>query len=161
MVDSWSLQSAKEGSNDACTTRCEGVTLYFRVTVTIPTAGVPVAYGLHRRASAVDAPFIVCDPRRGNTAASVRSPANVVDPATAFAAAEGRSLCIRRHRPPRGFASLVARLRGSESVQYICLDEDSLQWLVRPGLIVVTPMTERARDVPAIVDEYMFDAVLE
>jgi len=44
---------------------------------------VPLAYGLHRRAFGGDTPFIVCDPRRGNTPASVRSPANIVDAAEA------------------------------------------------------------------------------
>ena len=48
---------------------------------------VPLAYGLHRRALGADTPFIVCDPRRGNTPASVRSPANYADAATAFRAA--------------------------------------------------------------------------
>jgi len=40
---------------------------------------VPLAHGLHRRALGAETPFIVCDPRRGNTPASVRSPANYVD----------------------------------------------------------------------------------
>lgn len=44
---------------------------------------VPLAYGLHRRALSADMPFIVCDPRRGNTPASVRSPANYADAAAA------------------------------------------------------------------------------
>jgi hypothetical protein len=122
---------------------------------------VPLAYGLHRRAFGADTPFIVCDPRRGNTAASVRSPANVVDPAAAFEAASGGSLCIRLRRPPRDFLSLVGWLRGSSNVQYICLDDDSVQWLVRPGPIVVPPIAERASEVPRIVDEYVFDAVIE
>jgi hypothetical protein len=37
---------------------------------------VSLAYGQHRRALGANTPFIVCDPRRGNTHASVRSPAN-------------------------------------------------------------------------------------
>src|SRR6476659_9798372 len=94
---------------------------------------VPLAYGLHRRALGADTPFIVCDPRRGNTRATVRAPANYVDVAAAFEAASGGSLCVRLRRRPPGFASLVARLRESSNVQYICLDGDSLQWLVRPG----------------------------
>jgi hypothetical protein len=122
---------------------------------------VPLAYGLHRRVLGADTPFIVCDPRRGNTPATVRAPANVVDPAAAFEAAAGGSLCIRRRRPPLGFSSLVGWLRGSDNVQYICLDEDSLQWLVRPGPIVVPPIAARGSELPRIVDEYMFDAVIE
>jgi hypothetical protein len=55
---------------------------------------VPIAYGLHRRALGPDTPFIVCDPRRGNTPATVRAPANYVDVDAAFAAAAvGRSAC--------------------------------------------------------------------
>lgn len=122
---------------------------------------VPLAYGLHRRALGTDTPFIVCDPRRGNTPASVRSPANYVDALAAFDAAAGGSLCIRRRRPPHDFSSLVTRLRSSENVQYICLDEDSLQWLVRPGPIEVPPLAERKAELPRIVDEYVFDAIVE
>ena len=122
---------------------------------------VPLACGLHRRALGAGTPFIVCDPRRGNTPASVRSPANYVDVAAAFEAAAGGSLCIRRRRPPRGFSSLIARLRGCDNVQYFCVDEDSLQWLVRPGPIEIPPLAERAKELPRIVDEYVFDAVVE
>jgi len=122
---------------------------------------VPLAYGLHRRALGADTPFIVCDPRRGNTPASVRSPANYADAAAAFDAAAGGSLCVRRRRPPHDFSSLVARLRDSCHVQYICLDEDSLRWLVRPGPIEVPLLAERASDLPRIIDEYVFDAIVE
>jgi hypothetical protein len=122
---------------------------------------VPLAYGLHRRALGADTPFIVCDPRRGNTPASARSPANYADAAAAFEAAAGGSLCVRRRRPPRDFSSLVSRLRDSCQVQYICLDEDSLRWLVRPGPIEVPPLTERMSELPRIVDEYVLDAIVE
>ena len=122
---------------------------------------VPVAHGLHRRTLGTNAPFIVCDPRRGNTPATVRSPANYVDVSAAFDAAAGGSLCTRRRRPPRDFASLASRLRDSNNVQYICLDEDSLQWLVRPGPIEVPSLTERSSELPRIVDEYVFDALVE
>lgn len=122
---------------------------------------VPLAYGLHRRAFGADAPFIVCDPRRGNTPASVRSPANIASAVAAFEAASGGSLCIRRRRPPADFRSLVARLRSSSRVQYICVDRHSLQWLVRPGPIEVPSLAARQGELPRIVDEYMFDAVLQ
>jgi hypothetical protein len=86
---------------------------------------------------------------------------SIVDPAAAFDAATGGSLCIRRRRPPPDFGSLVARLRGSDNVQYICLDEDSLQWLVRPGPIVVPSIAERVSELPRVVDEYVLEAVVE
>jgi hypothetical protein len=122
---------------------------------------VPLAYGLHRRAFGTDAPFIVCDPRRGDTPATVRSPANLANAAAAFDAAAGGSLCVRRRRPPHDFSSLVTRLRSSRDVQYICLDEDSLQWLVRPGPIEVPSIVTRAGELPRSVDEYVFDAIVE
>ena len=122
---------------------------------------VPLAYGLHRRAFGTDAPFIVCDPRRGDTPATVRSPANLASAAAAFDAAAGGSICVRRRRPPHDFSSLVTRLRSSRNVQYICLDEDSLQWLVRPGPIEVPSIAARASELPQIVDEYVFDAIVE
>jgi hypothetical protein len=106
---------------------------------------VPLAHGLHRRTFGADAPFVVCDPRRGNTPASVRSPANVVGAAAAFDAAAGGSLCVRRRRPPRDFSTLIDRLRNSNSVQYICLEEDSIQWLVRPGPIEVPSLAVARR----------------
>jgi hypothetical protein len=122
---------------------------------------VPIAHGLHRRAFGADTPFIVCDPRRGNTPATVRGPANYVDVDAAFAAAAGGSLCVRRRRLPDHFAALVERLRRSTEVQYICLDESSLQWLVRPGPIEVPALLDRPQDVPRIIDECMLDAVSE
>jgi hypothetical protein len=120
---------------------------------------VPIAYGLHRRAFGPDTPFVVCDPRRGNTPATVRAPANYADVDAAFAAAAGGSLCVRRRRLPDHFTALVERLRASRDVQYICLDESSLQWLVRPGPIEIPSLLERRHDIPRIVDECMLDAV--
>jgi hypothetical protein len=122
---------------------------------------VPLAHGLHRRAFGTHMPFIVCDPRRGNTPASVRSPANYVDVQEALAAAAGGSLCVRRRRPPHNFTSLVAKLRATWDVQYICLDEDCLQWLVRPGPIEIPSITARRAELPKIIDEYVFDAIVE
>jgi len=120
---------------------------------------VPIAYALHRRALGPDAPFVVCDPRRGNTRATVRAPANYVDAHAAFAAAAGGSLCVRRRRLPEHFAALSERLRSSSEVQYICLDEASLRWLVRPGPIEVPGLHERPQDIPRIIDESMLDAL--
>ena len=122
---------------------------------------VPLAYGVHRRTLGADTPFIVCDPRRGNTPATVRSPANDVDVAAAFHAVAGAWSCTRRRRPPHELSSPVARLRDNNNVQYICLDESSLQWLVRPGPIEIPALTQRAGELPRVVDEYVFDALVE
>ena len=56
---------------------------------------VPIARALHRRTIGADRPFIVCDPRRRDVPASVRSPANRDSGVVAFEAARGGSLCVR------------------------------------------------------------------
>jgi hypothetical protein len=58
---------------------------------------VPLAHGLHRRALGTETPFIVCDPRRGNTPASVRSPAEPVP--RRDAARDGRRVPLAVGRP--------------------------------------------------------------
>src|SRR6185503_7575009 len=80
---------------------------------------VPIAQSLHRRILGADRPFVVCDPRRGNTRASARSPANLESGVDAFRAASGGSLCVRRKRLPDDFAAIVPRLRRVHDVQYI------------------------------------------
>jgi hypothetical protein len=57
---------------------------------------VPIAHALHRRTLGADRPFIVCDPNRENTRASLRSPANHETGVAAFKAAAGGALCVRR-----------------------------------------------------------------
>jgi hypothetical protein len=121
---------------------------------------VPLAHGLHRRAFCAGTPFSVCDPRRSNTGVTVRLPVTHLDIAAAFDAAVAGALCTRRRRPPHEFSSLVGRPRDG-NVQYICLAEDSLQWLVRPGPIEVPALAQRAGELPRVVDEYVFDAVVE
>src|SRR5947209_19395225 len=77
---------------------------------------VPIARALHRRTLGADRPFIVCDPRRRTTTASVRSPGSRASGVAAFEAAIGGSLCVRARRLPDDFQTLVARLRGADDV---------------------------------------------
>jgi hypothetical protein len=107
---------------------------------------VPGAYGLHPRRIRRRRRHTShrMRPRPGIAPSSVRSPAPVVNAAAAFDAAVGGSLCVRRRRPPHDFSSLVSWLRGTDSVQYICLEEDSLRWLVRRGPIEVRPLRSEA-----------------
>jgi hypothetical protein len=126
---------------------------------------VPIAQSLHRRVLGVDKPFIVCDPRRGNKRASVRSPANRESSVEAFRAASGGSLCVRRTRLPDDFAAIVPRLRRAHNVQYIIvcsnLDDDADPLLVLPAPIEVPPLASRTHEVERIVDEYAADAIVE
>jgi hypothetical protein len=126
---------------------------------------VPIAQSLHRRILGADRPFVVCDPRRGNTRASARSPANLESGVDAFRAASGGSLCVRRKRLPDDFAVIVPRLRRVHDVQYIIvcsnLDDDADPLLVLPAPIQVPPLASRTHDVERIVDEYAADAIAE
>lgn len=124
---------------------------------------VPIALALHRRALAADAPFVVGDPRRGNTPASVRSPANFQRCLAAFEAARGGTLCIRAQRLSSDFPQVVAAVREpSACVQLtVCCgaggDGDPL--LAVPAPLDVPPLRERAGELERILDEYALDAV--
>jgi len=126
---------------------------------------VPIAQSLHRRVLGVDRPFIVCDPRRGNKRASVRSPANLESSVDAFRAASGGSLCVRRRRLPNDFSAIVPRLRRVHDVQYIIvcsnLEDDRDPLLVLPAPIQVPPLTSRGHELERIIDEYASDAITE
>lgn len=123
---------------------------------------VPIAVALHRRALGVAAPFVMSDPRRGNTPASVRSPANSEHCLAAFAAARGGTLCIRARRLPVDFAQVLTAVRDPNScVQLVVCchagdDRDPL--LAVPAPIDVPPLRDRTDDLARITDEYAQDA---
>jgi len=124
---------------------------------------VPIAQGLHRRAMGADRPFVVCDPRRRNTPASVRSPANHTSGLAALAAAVGGSLCVRARRLPRDFPALAAQLRATDDVLFIvCIKpDDTIPLLVRPAPIHVPPLAGRAAELDRVIAEYAADAIAE
>jgi hypothetical protein len=124
---------------------------------------VPIARALHRRTIGADRPFIVCDTRRRDVPASVRSPANRDSGVVAFQAARGGSLCVRIRRLPRDFSSVRALIRAPDAcVQFIiCAGhrhaDDIL--LTMPAPIIFPPLQTRRSEVPRIVDEYAIDAI--
>jgi len=124
---------------------------------------VPLAHALHRRTLGDEQPFIVCDRRRGDTVASVRSPDNYMSGVAAFAAATGGSLCVRHSRPPKDFSSMIALLRDpSARVQLIvCADarHDTDPFVTLPVPIRVPSLRTRTDELPRIVDEYAADAI--
>jgi hypothetical protein len=123
---------------------------------------VPIAGALHRRILGASAPFIVCDPRRGITAATVRSPANHESGRAAFQAARDGTLCTLARRLPRDFEAVVELIREPSSrVQLVvCWPRDEAHpLLVSPSPIVVPPLRDRAGELAQIVDEYADDAI--
>jgi len=125
---------------------------------------VPVAYALHRRMFGTDAPFILCDRRRDNTPASVRSAMNQGSGVAALEAARGGSLCVRFQRLPRDFSSVVAQLRSTEDTRLILVGDgryDTHPFLVLPAPIRIPSLRVRRQELARIVSEYGADAVAE
>jgi hypothetical protein len=125
---------------------------------------VPIAWALHHRTLGPASPFIVCDPRRGRKAASVRSPASRASGLAAFDAAVGGSLCVRMRRLPDDFPALVARLRGADDVLCaICADDvvNAQRSFVLPAPLSVPPLADRSAELDRIIAEYADDAIAE
>jgi hypothetical protein len=124
---------------------------------------VPFARAIHRRALGADRPFIVCDPRRRQSRATVRSAENYETGLPAFAAATGGSLCVRSLRLPRDFSGVITALRDPNSqVQLVVCaqaSEDCEPYLAVP--ITVPPLASRADELDRVITEYAEDAIAE
>jgi hypothetical protein len=124
---------------------------------------VPIAAALHRRTLGPDAPFIVCDPRRGNSAATVRSPANRTTGIEAIAAADRGTICMRARRLPRDFTSVIERVRdpAAHIQTIVCWGErhDSNPLLIVPAPIVLPALRDRAAELSKIIEEYAREVI--
>jgi pSer/pThr/pTyr-binding forkhead associated (FHA) protein len=124
---------------------------------------VPMARSIHRHALGPDRPFVVCDPRRREGKATVRSAENHETGLGALAAAVGGSLCIRSQRRPRDWSAVIAALRhpGSRVQLVVCAQapEDCEPFLAAP--ITVPPLASRADELGRIIAEYSEDAIAE
>jgi len=125
---------------------------------------VPLAVALHRRALGMDAPFIMSDPRRGNTPASVRSPANYEHCLAAFEAARGGTLCIRARRLPSDFPQVLTALRDPDSCVQLAVcyraGDNREPLLAVPAPIDLPRLRDRTDDLARILDEYARDAAI-
>jgi hypothetical protein len=129
---------------------------------------VPLAYALHRRVLGPAAPFVICDPRRGDLPATVRSPANRGSGVAAFEAAAGGSLCLRGRRLSQHLGELLKLIDEPDTrVQLIvCMSNDGRgEFLVRfpinPMPIEVPPLAIREAELPRLVQAYAKDAIAE
>jgi hypothetical protein len=124
---------------------------------------VPIANELHRRTIGADHPFVVCDPRRVDPRASVRSPASQGSAVAAFHAAAGGSLCARVRWMPRDFAAVIPLVRDPAAPVQLVLLADAVHashpFLVLPPPIRVPPLSARTSELPRIVEEYALDAI--
>jgi hypothetical protein len=123
---------------------------------------VPTARSIHRHALG-DRPFVVCDPRRRDARATVRSAENHETGLAALAAAQGGTLCVRSRRLPRDFAAVVAALRdpGARVQLVVCATspDDGKPYLAVP--ITVPSLAGREAELDRIVLEYAEDAMAE
>jgi len=126
---------------------------------------VPVAHAIHRHTLGDDAPFVVSDPQRGNTRATVRGPANRMSGVEAARHAFRGTLCVRSSRPPsdmgmvlrvfRAPASSVRLIACAEAVTMPALDSYTLN-IAR---IDIPSLDTRRDELPRIVCEYIDDAI--
>jgi hypothetical protein len=119
---------------------------------------VPIAHTIHRHVLGDQAPFVVTDPRRKNTSATVRGPANCARGMEAFRRASGGTLCARARRLPPDFEEVLQALREPESgVQLMVCSEGST--VLGAAQIDVPSLDTRRADLPRIVNEYVDDVV--
>lgn len=123
---------------------------------------VPIAHALHRRVLGDSAPFVVCDPRRGEFPPSVRSPANLRSAMMAFQVAACGSVCVRSGRLPRDLPELLTSLDDVDhQVQLIvCMSSHERSGFPTcPTLIEVPPLGIRRTELPRIIQAYAEDAL--
>jgi hypothetical protein len=121
---------------------------------------VPVAQSIHWRSRGIDRPFVVCDPRRRRSDATVRSAESYSSCMDALAAAAGGSVCVRTRRLPHDFSKLVdAWHTPGPGVQLIAVMEPQEQWesyCVMP--IEIPDPSSRGSELDRVIHEYAEDA---
>lgn len=121
---------------------------------------VPIARSLHLRTLGEGRPFVVCDPRRRSSAASVRSAVSLREGLPAMKAAAGGTMCVRARRLPRDFreVSLAIRDPAARLQLVICIaDADDVRTLLA-NPIIIPPLARRRAELGRIIDEYGRDA---
>ena len=126
---------------------------------------MPIALSLHIHVHGHDKPFIVCDRRRRQGDADVRSVANYKDPLRALRAAIGGSLCLLRRRlPPAASAVLNEVRRSKPRVQLVICEYEKDRGLAESLVadpIVIPPLAERGHELDRIISEYATEAMRE
>jgi hypothetical protein len=123
---------------------------------------VPIAYALHRHIIGSEAPFIVCDRRRTDTLASVRSPPNVPRGIEAFTRAAGGTLCLRHARQPADIDEVRRRAYEPDSEVQLIVCARSKHRAVSLGgapAIEIPLLQLREMELSRIVHEYAEDAI--
>ncbi|HET7505068.1 MAG TPA: FHA domain-containing protein [Kofleriaceae bacterium] len=124
---------------------------------------VPMARSIHRHVLGPDRPFVVCDPRRREVKATVRSAQNFESARDALEAATGGSLCVRLERRPRDFDLVIAALRspGARVQLMVCTRNPARCEPYLAPAIGVPPLNTRNDEIDRIIIEYAEDALDE
>jgi len=123
---------------------------------------VPIAFAIHRHVLGDDAPFVVSDPRRENTPATVRGPANVQRGMRAVRKGFGGSICVRAERLPQEFDNILKTFREPESGVrlLICVGKSARTALFLGATPIDIPSLEtREKELARIISEYAEDAI--
>jgi hypothetical protein len=131
-----------------------------RTQLTLTGSGdlVPLAYAIHRYSVGDRVPFIVSDPRRRDTVATVRSPANYASAVAALRNAAGGTLCVRARRLPPDFGEILHAFREPEHPTQLMICDRGTR-LPNATQIDIPLLESRRSDVPRIVSEYVEDAM--
>jgi len=120
---------------------------------------VPLAHSLHCRLVGPERPFVVCDPRRGDSDGSVRAPPSRRAGIPALAAAIGGSVCLRSNRLPDDFDRLAASFHESGSAAlFLCLHSHDriTDLLCRP--LTIPSLAQRLPEFPRLLNAYLDEA---
>jgi hypothetical protein len=108
-------------------------------------------------------PFVVCDPRRRESEASVRSTVNISTGLAAMRSALGGSLCVWSRRLPRDFNDIRVALRDPMTRVQLIVCAESLRhskpYHIEP--IMVPPLQSRPHEINRIIDECAEEAATE
>jgi hypothetical protein len=124
---------------------------------------VLVAYTIHRYTLGSGVPFIVSDPRRKDTGATVRGPANLRCGMEAFRRALGGTVCVRSIRLPEDFEHVLNAFREPDcGVQLVVCAKESPTpgrdpFAVSASPIDIPRLATRYPDLFRIVREYVDD----
>src|SRR5688572_24429337 len=110
---------------------------------------VPIAQAIHRRTLGDARPFVVCDPRRRRSTASVRVAESQREGLHAMDAAVGGTMCVRARRLPRDFYEISPALRDPTSrVQLVvCAEDPADARTLFADPIVIPPLARRRAEL--------------
>jgi len=118
---------------------------------------VPSAHAIHRYSLGDRVPFVVSDPRRRNTSATVRGPANCTSGVEALEKAYRGTLCVRARRLPRDFGEVLNAFREPECPTQLMICHRRMP-LPNAAQIDIPSLDSRRSDLLRIVSEYIADA---